>query len=240
MKEWFENLYCALTWAWERQIDLPLPERLRGMSDPDRGGAWRLAAFPLLGWLIGVIAAAPGCAAELLFNRFTGAVLFALAGFLVLTFRDSGRSDGVVSGMLADLLPGKDLPMRLIVPTLLMFVRFALLMLLFMQGNASQLPLTLAGIFAMETLLTLDGGFVPPLLEDDPAARRRFWIVVILVTLGSFLCGRLATALGAAGFAVAWRVFQRKSERDGTDLAQITLAGSITGWILLLAGLLSV
>ena len=239
MRNWFDLMWSALARAWDRQLDFPLPERMHRPA-ADGENPWELAALPVLGWLLGLVATLPGWLAERVFSPGAGALIFALVGFLALTFRDSGRSDGAVAAAVASALPGNELPWRLIVPVMLMIVRFALLLAVFSGGCRWQLPLVFAGIFAGETLLTLDGGFAPPLLPDAPGARRNFWIAAAAVTLISFLCGRLATALGAAAFVAVWQIFQRRAEREGTDLARIGLAGSLIGWVVLLAGLFAI
>lgn len=238
MKDWCEAWLAALTRAWTKQMDIPLPERWSAAGR--RGDVREAAAFPVLGWLCGAAAAVPAILTAMVFNRFAGAFVYALTAWILLTFRDSGRSDGMIAALGEEFMPGESLPWNVIVPVALMIGRFALLMLMFQSGNAWHLPLVCAGIFSMEALLTLDGGFQPPLLNDSREARARLWIAVAVLTLISFLLCRVPTALGAAAFAALWLNFQRRGERDGATLAQISLAGGVTGWVLLLAGLLAI
>ena len=61
-----------------------------------------------------------------------------------------------------------------------------------------------------------------------------------ILTFISFALLPLATALSVAAFMVIWNLAQRSSRRYGTDLLQITMAGGVAGWVLLLAGVFAI
>ncbi len=237
MRKICNTVLTALTGAWKKQMDIPLPRVLRTTSGD--AGSLECAAFPVLGWLCGAVAALPGVITGMVFTPFAGALLFALCAWLLLTFRDSGKSDATLAVIIADALPGEAIPWRITVPVLLMIIKFMLLSAIFLCGNAWHLPLVLGAAFTMEALLTLDGDFMPPLLNDEPDSRSNMWIATVTLLFISFLLCRLPSALSALAFALIWKIFQNRTEKNGgTTLAEISLAGGITTWISLIIGAL--
>ena len=237
MKKIFDSVSAALINAWKKQMDIPLPRFLDGFSgDP---GNFECAAFPLLGWLCALAAVLPGIFVAAIFTPLAGALVFALCAWVLLTFRDSGKSDAMLANFIAGLLPGEAIPWRMVVPVMLIFIKFILLMAIFRYGNAWHLMLVTGAAFTMETVLTLNGNFLPPLLNDSPESRRNMWITASILLFISFLLCRLPSALTALAFALLWKVFQNRTvSNGGTTLAEVSFAGGITCWISLFIGAL--
>ncbi len=239
MKKIFDTTAAALLGAWKKQMDIPLPRFLRDVSG--NPGNMECAAFPLLGWLCGAAAVIPGILTAAILSPVIGAFVYAICAWLLLTFRDSARSDGMIANALARTLPGDAIPWRIAVPVLLTIIKFLLLMAVFRCGNAWHLPLVIGAVFTVETVLTLDGNFLPPLLNDTPESRRNMWITAGILLFISFLFCRLPAALSALSFVIVWRIFQvRTIANGGTTLAEVSFAGGITGWLTLISGVLTI
>jgi hypothetical protein len=238
MKEFLEDISGAFIRVWKKQMDISLPQKFTAFAD--RGSEYELLMFPLAGWLAGIVLLLPALLIQWLFNDFAGAFVFALCAWLFLTFRDSGRSDAIIAGIIAGKMPGEQIPWRIAVPVFMQIMKFALLMQIFYSGNLWHLPLMIGGMFLLEALLTLNGGFDPPLLDDSPAAVRNMWIITAILGIISLMICRMPAILGTAAFLLIWKIFQSRCDEDGTDLGQISVAGGITLWALLFAGLLSI
>lgn len=238
MKNLFEVIAGSLLYAWRKQMNIPLPRKLYKVSRG--GGDWQCAGFPLLGWLLGLLIALAGALTELIFNVYAGALVFAILAWLLLFLRDSGKSDSLFAANIINRLPDSNVPMQTVVPVVLLLGRMILLVLLYVHGEMWHLPLVIGGIFTLEALLTIDGSFMPPLVDDSPESRRNMVSIAVILALVSFVFTPLATALGVTVFLVIRQVAQHKSDGEGSDLMQITLAGSGAGWALLLAGVCAI
>ena len=236
MKNLFESIANGLLYAWKKEMNIPLPGKLRERAV--EYGDWGCAGFPLLGWLIGLVITLAGVIVQAVFNIYAGALVFAVLTWLLFLYRDSGQCDGAFSAFLTGKLPGDNV--RNMMPVFLMIVRMAMLVLLFIHGKMWHLPMIIAGVFMLEALLTMNGTFMPPLLDDSPESRRNMWVTAVILAFISFAMCPLATALGIALFMVIWRISQGRSEHEGSDLHQITIAGGAAGWALLLAGVLAI
>lgn len=238
MKNLFELIINGLLYAWRKQMSIPLSKKLYQAS-LERGD-WGCAGFPLLGWFSGLVIVFAGVVTEWIFNVYAGALVFSVLAWLLFLFRDSGRSDNVLAALIIGKLPKDNIQLHTAVPIILLLGRMALLVLLYVNGQAWHLPLVIGGVFTLEALLTVDGDFIPPLLDDTPEAKRNMGAVAVILTFISFALLPLVTALSVAAFMVIWNLAQRSSRRYGTDLLQITMAGGVAGWVLLLAGVFAI
>lgn len=238
MRSLFELLVNGMLYAWRKQMNIPLPSKL--MDASGERGDWGCAAFPLLGWLLGMFITLAGLLVAWIFNVYAGAIVFAVLGWLLFLYRDSGRSDAVFGAFMTGKLPGDEIQWKITMPIILMAGRVALLMFLFFHGKMWHLPFVTGGVFTLEALLTMDGNFMPPLLDDTPESRRNMAAMALVMALVSFVLSPMSTAIGTAFFMIIWRLAQRKSDLNGTDLQQITLVGGGAGWGLLLAGIFAI
>ena len=235
MKTFFENWFGAMILAWRKLVDFSLPGKLQKYVPLEGAGSCELAAFPLLGWLAGMIVALCALAVTWIFNRYTGAFVFALLGWLIMTLRDSGRGDGMVSGVIAAYLPGEAVPWRIVIPVFAEILKFALLMLMFYRGCVGGLAIVLAGAFAMEAVLASGMELDPPLLDDSPEAKHKLWMMLGVLGGISFIICQISTLLAVLVFIALWRTFALRAEKNMLNISGISFAGSVTSWILLIS-----
>ena len=238
MYNFFDNVCGALARVWKKQMDIPMPEFLREREQC--GKTWETAAFPLTGWIAGTIITLPAVFIAWLFNIYAGTVVYALGAWTFMVFRDSGRSDGIIAEIFISKFPDGQNQWRAVIPVLLQVIKFALFSVVFLCGNCWHLAMITGGMFLMEAILTLDGGFAPPLLDDSENSRRRMWITAIILGIISIILCRMPALFGIAAFIVIWKIFQNRGEKVNTNFREISFAGAVTGWVLLLAGVLTV
>lgn len=239
MYEQLLNIAAALIRAWQKLIKIRLPQKWRSFA-VHRGKYWEAAGFVLTGWLCGLLIALAGGVIQMLFNRMTGAFVFALFAWLFMLFHDHGRGDGLIAAHLSKLLPGEIIPFNIVVPVFMMILKFAVLMTIFYNGNALFFALAAAGTFAFEALLIVGADFSPPVIDFSERARKRFLLTVILVILLSFWQAKLATVFGVLAFAVFWKFANERSLERGLTADDIRCSGAAISWILLLSGMLAI
>ena len=219
--------------AYEKELHLPLSERLRRIARK-HGRKQEAAMFVFAGFIAGVVIAAAGGITGMFFNRFAGAMIFALLGVLLYLFHDRGRGDGTLAAMISDKLPNEYLPVDMIIPIGMLILKFALFMRLFYHGSSMMLPLIIAGSFALEVLMLMDAGFSPPVLDGSASSRRRYWVVLILVLFFTFFTGQLATAFCAVLFAFFWYNAEKRSRSKEISVVYIRVISAASVWGMLL------
>jgi hypothetical protein len=236
MQNWTVEWFNAMVKAWQKQMLLPLPEKLKNR----RAGKneYEMGAFVLLGFIVGLAAVLAGGIAELFFNRFSGALIFALAGWLLWIFHDHGRGDGLISQKLADLLPGDVLPYRAVLPVFMTILKYFLLFALFFKGGRCFLSLVFAGIFALEVLLIREAGFSPPVVNDSGRSVTVFWVVTALIVIFNFLLQPLCSVFAALVFALMFHFCRMKNLSGSEVVNTIRYTGAAAGWLMLLCGIL--
>lgn len=239
MYEELLNITAGILRAWQKLIKIPLPQKWMKFA-AGNGKYDEAAGFILAGWLCGALIALIAGAGQMLFNRLTGAFIFALAAWLFMLFHDHGRGDGLIAAHLSRLLPGEVIPFNIVIPVFMMILKFALLMTLFYNGNALFFALVMAGTFAFEVLLITGADFSPPIVNFSDRARKRFLYAAVLVLLISFWQAKLAVAFGALLFAVFWKFAGERSAEHGVTADDIRCCGAAMSWILLLAGMLAI
>ena len=235
MKNFFEKFLGALAAAWEKLIDFPLPGKLQNLVPSEKSTEFELASFPLLGWLAGAVISGCAVLVSWIFNTYVGAFIFALLAWLFMTLRDSGRGDGAVTVLVASRLPEDSIPWRIVVPVAAEILKFALLMMIFCRGNAMILAVILGGAFAMEAILAADAEFDPPLLDNSSEAKNKLWIMLGVLGGISFIIDHFTTVVATLVFIVTWRQFAIRAEKNGLNVGQISFAGSVMSWILLIS-----
>lgn len=239
MREWFLNWGRVLASAWNKQMLLPLPERFRQENSrklDDR----EMAAFPLLGGCCALLVFLAALLGQLLFNRLGGALIFALSGWLFWLFHDHGRGDGLIADRLVSFLPGGEIPFRVVIPVFMMIMKFAMLMAIFFYGKGLLFTLVMGGLFAMEALLIKEAGFSPPVIGVSENAVQKFWTVLLILLAVNMPFSALGSAFSALFFAGLWRFSGQWIKREGCSKDDIRCYGAITGWLILLAGILAV
>ncbi len=235
MKEFFENWFGAMILAWRKLVDFSLPGKLQKYVPLESAGVFEPAAFPLLGWLAGMLVAVCAFFVTWIFNRYTGAFVFALLGWLIMTLRDSGRGDGMVTGVISSWLPGDSVPWKIVIPVAAEILKFALLMLMFYRGCICGLALVLAGGFAVEAILAVTLELDPPLLDDTPEAKHKLWMMLGVLGGISFVICQFSTLAAVLVFIAVWRLFAVRAEKNILNVSQISFAGSVMSWILLIS-----
>ena len=257
-----EKLYRGMLAAWEMLIDAPPPEVLRGVAERSKGGvsaAFRLAGFPLLGLMFGVLLGLAGSFLVRVFHPAGGALAFAVVALLLLEWKDGGRSLGLTTSVLTLRRRGlawdealermnPDLnaltsPLSAAVLTLLEIVKAAMLFLVCFGHANAWLVIVLAGGFAVQGALAglPEEGSGRPFLEISEGSRNRVlgWVVgvICVVWMCFFPFGALMAGLAIWGMIVG---FSRYFDRNfgGVSAEMITLAGSAAEFLLLLIGIL--
>ncbi len=239
MHDWWKRWLGALILAWKKQLCLPLPEKLKNLYQKS-GKPYEMAGFVLLGVLGAVLAILAGLLAGVLFNRFGGALVFGIAAWVIWLFHDNGRSDGMISSVLASCLPGKELPYTLVLTVFMMILKVAILMMLFYSGKVWMLILVWGGVAGMEALLLHEVGFAPPVMDFSTSAVTRYWIVMGVILLFSFLISPLGSALGAISFAAVLKFSQKELPSSGNPVDFIRCCGASAGWLILLSSVLAI
>ena len=239
MHEWWKKWLGALILAWKKQLCLPLPEKLNSLYQKS-GKPYEMAGFVLLGVIGAILAILPGLLAGVLFNRFGGALVFGIAAWVIWLFHDNGRGDGIISSTLASFLPGRELPYSLVLTVFMMILKVALLMLLFNSGKAWMLLLVWGGSAGIEALLLRDAGFAPPVMDFSTSAVTKYWVVLGMVLLITFLISPLGSALGAISFAAVWKFAQKELPASGNPVDFIRCSGASAGWLILLSAVLTI
>ena len=258
-----EKLYRGVLAAWEMLIDAPPPEMLRNVVAERSKRAvpvpFRLAGFPLLGVVFGLLLALAGSFLIRVFHPAGGALAFAVVALLLLEWKDGGRSLGLSASALTQRWRGvpwdetlermnPDLnaltsPLSAAILTLLEIVKAAMLFLICFGHANSWLVIVLAGGFAVQGALAglPELGSGHPLLEIPERCRRRAlgWTVggICVVWMFFFPFGALIAGLAIWGMIVG---FSRYFDRNfgGISAEMITLAGSAAEFLLLLIGVL--
>jgi hypothetical protein len=227
----FTDAVSALCCAWNELIDIPCP-----FFKPEDGRNNELipAAFPVIGWVTGMIVALAGALISAVFNIYAGGVAFAVLGWCVLTFKDSCRGDTILCRNIKIIPFDKSL---IFVPWLL---RFVLLLIIGVMGCKWYFALVIAGGFAMQALVATGIECRVSLLPDTPEARRMLIIVSAVIAVITFPFCRLETALAVVVFAGLYMFFAKRiGEFAGEEAVEkISNYGCITEWALLFAGIL--
>ena len=92
MYEELLNITAGILRSWQKLKKIPQPQKWMKFA-AGNGKYDEAAGFILAGWLCGALIALIAGAGQMLFNRLTGAFIFALAAWMFMLFQDHGRVD---------------------------------------------------------------------------------------------------------------------------------------------------
>ena len=239
MRDLWKKLLGALILAWNKQLRLALPEKMRNLYRKS-GAPYEMAGFILLGAIGAFAVTAAALCAGLLFNRFGGALIFGIAAWVFWLFHDHGRGDGIIANTISSFLPGKEIPYSLVMTVFMMILKVALLMALFYYGRALMLIAVWAGVAGIEVLLLREAGFAPPVMDFSSDAAKKFWIVMSIVLVICFIVCPLGCALGALAFAGVWKFAGKRLAEADNPMDFIRFCGAAAGWLILLSAVLAI
>ena len=235
----FYDVAGAFFRVWHRHFNLPLGQKQQAVA-AGSSSKNEAAAMVACGWLMGIVIALLALGVSAIFNRFCGALVYALLAYGLLLNRDRGCGDGIVAQMISAKLPCDYIPFNVIIPIVAVIFKVALLMLIFLYGRAWYLGMIIAGALAMEASLAGQMRVSPPLIDWGDGAKKRFWLTAAAVLILSFITARLATACGALAFALLWKYAGALTEARGITLYGIKGYSAICIWLMLSAGILTI
>ena len=259
MRERAIDCLCGVAAAWEMLVDVPFPEKLRGLCRGRRPYGLEIAAgFVLIGLLAGIVLAIAGRILNLSWiNRYAASGIFALTAVAVCEGKDSLRGLKLLVSALSGVFSGRNLRDSLtcvstadgsfdktggcIAALTILAVELFSFALLFCGGASLWSVAVLTGGFTSQMFFAaLPGPDGSPFLTLLPADRRKMWILPALVTLWMILrfpVSGIASAVIAGGLCAFIR---RDFTLTGTPVTPdvITLCGKLAELVLLLCGLL--
>lgn len=238
MHDFFVEIAGAVIRAWNKMMTVALPQKL-SLSAAAGGKHYEAAGFVVLGWLLGMLAAAAGGLTMLLFNQAAGSFVFAAVAWLCLLFHDRGRGDGLIAARISGILPGESIPFGVVIPVFMMILKFVLLMGVFYYGTPFFGGIIIAGGFAIEALLLADSEFSPPVFDASELSMRRYWTAAVIVLVFTFLWAKPATALTILGFALILKHARSKFDRKGLTADDIRFYGALMVWTAAASGILT-
>lgn len=253
-----EKLLRGMIGAWEMLVDFPLPDGLvrkfKGRTDTTS----KLIGFPLVGAAVGLLLALAAVFCSVVFKPVAGSVIFAILTIAFLDLKDSGRGLALLTSgflLLRRGIPFREAlleltgdwnrignPLAAVFVSLLEVGKAALLFTLAFFGAKLWIAVILAGAFTVQGFLAIEpdrnsGAPLLPVLEEN---RRRGWwaagiigaVLLLFFPFGAIVAGAVVyfAATGFAGF------FRRNYNGVSPDL--ITLSGTLTELLLLIAGVL--
>jgi len=245
--------------AWDYLVDFPLPEHFRIKFGGRVDSTTVLAGFPLVGAAVGLLLALAAVFCSAVFKPVAGSIIFAILAVVFLDLKDSGRGIGLLTSAflvrrngihLSDALPrltgdwnriGN--PLAAVFVSLLELAKVSLLFTLAFYGAKLWILVILVGGFTVQGMLATepDRESGIPLLSVPLENRRIGWwtagIIAILVLL-FFPFGVLAAAFAVYFTATGFAGYFRRNF-GGVTPDFISLAGTLTEFLLLVIGVLS-
>ena len=240
MKKHIDALVAALTFAWGELFDFQLPQIFKKESDCGEKNCFVLAAFPLLGLIIGSLTALLAELVSVIFNFQAGGVVFALISWAILCFKDSGRSDSWLANRVANKLQNHENSdftrnILMIFPVLLKFI---ILLFLGMWGGRFYFALLLSGAFALQAVLASSENCQNQFIRFDDRGMIVFRLTLVAIGLAGFILCTIG-AIGAIAIVCGlYILFNRQLTREGFSADAISRAGYCAEWALLFTGLL--
>ena len=237
-----EKILSALNSAWDELIDFPLPEFVRRYNDNGKLNELTAAAFALLGFIIGGVIVLLASLVDSVIGNLAAALVFALAGWAVLSFRDSGRGDSKFGKFLSSCMKNYDAGeggsnILMLLPGM---IKFVILLLLGLSGKYFYIAVLLTAAFAFQVAIVLSEECPAAFVERGEKAVRNFRITVIILGVLCFLWCRLGTLAALAVVFAGYNVAVKRLKRDGFSASNISFAGTLAELLLLVAGLLTI
>lgn len=242
MKDHIEQFIAALNFAWGELFDFPLQMIFKGQKKLDQNNEFTLAAFPFLGFLLGLIVAFSSFLMAVIFNHQAGGLFFAVIGWLVLCFKDSGRGD-VWFGKYCCSLLQKHSDSTLSVTVLTVFpvlLKFLLLLFIGIAGGFFYLPVLLGAAFAVQAALASCEDCPVAFIPYGSEGEKYFKIAMVVLALIGFAGCSMATLGATVAAILIYFHFRKRMCDSGFTAGAISNAGYFAEWILLAVGLLLV
>ncbi len=250
MKKWIRSIgklkihvdrfLAAINFAWGELFDFRWQLILKHSAPLKYDNNFTFAAFPLLGFAVGVAVSFISMAVAGIFNINAGALVFAVLAWLILCFKDSGRGDcWLANFFLGKLQPdeNRDL-LRNILNLFPMMFKFIILLFIGLSGEMFYFPVLLTTAFALQAALAGSEDCRNEFIPSGEEGKKYFLItLIVLGIVGIIFCRLGCVAAIAAAFGLFF-VFNKKMIREGFSAAGISSAGYISEWALLAVGLL--
>ena len=239
MKNRMNEIVDAMRKAWGELCDLPLPDIFKNSSSGGGDNSFTLAAFPLLGFAVGIVVALLSSLIAVIFNPHAGGVIFALLSWLILCFKDSGRGDAWLGSWVSKKVQyeGNTDFVRNVMNVFPVLLKFAILLFIGVSGNTFYLALVLSGAFALQAALVSSEDCPVKFVPVDDCSIVIFRMVLVMTALVGFIVCRLSAIGVVAAVCVLFIIYNRKFAREGFTADGISRAGYIAEWILLGIGL---
>lgn len=240
MKTHVDHFLGAVNFAWGELFDFRWQLILKNSAPLKHDNNFTFAAFPLLGFLVGLAVSLISLMVGGIFNLNSGALVFAVSAWLILCFKDSGRGDSSLANFFLGKLQSnenRDL-LRNILNLFPMMLKFIMLLFIGLAGGILYFPLLLAAAFALQAAWAGSEDCRTEFIPSGENGKKYFCItLVVLGIIGLLFCRMGCVAAIAAAFG-AFFIFNKKMSREGFSAASISSAGYISEWILLAAGVL--
>lgn len=240
MKKYINELFSALNFVWDEVFDLPSQMIFKNSPRLGKNNVFILSAFPLLGFLAGMLIALPGVILAAIFNTHAAGVLFAVAAWVFLCFKDSGRGDGWMGNYFFERLRNHENGefIRNVLTIFPVLLKFAILLFIGLTGKYFFFAAIICGAFTLQAALISSEDCPVKFVSADERAVKVFrWTLVILAIIMFLLCR--AAAVGAvAAVCLLYIIFNRIMRQNGFTVAAVSHAGYIAEWVLLVTGLL--
>lgn len=258
------NFLAALANAWEMLLDPPCPKSLRSRiqnADPEVLPELTVYGFPVLGFILGLLAVIFARVVSILPNPVASAFIFAGVCTLVSEYVTSGRSVGALSSFIelrADGLSSHEAmihsksdfnvnrkPAGMLSMIAILIVKAFCFFMLYQKGHtiviAGALMLSFAGQASLAAMPSMESG--QPFLEAHQITFKRLWIIAFMFMIIVFISAPYAALAGMACCgAIIW-IFQNMCLKNfdgminekiiGIGGATVELAALLSGFILI-------
>ena len=240
MKIHVDRFLAAINFAWGELFDFRWQLILKNSAPLKHDNDFTYAAFPLLGFAVGLVVSLISLAVAGIFNINAGALVFAVLAWLIMCFKDSGRGDcWLVNFFLGKLQPEENRELlRNILNLFPMMFKFIILLFIGLSGEMLYFPVLLAAAFALQAALAGSDDCRKEFIPAGENGKRFFLVTLIVLGIISIIfCRTGCVAAVAVAFGLFF-VFNKKMIREGFSASGISSAGYIGEWALLAAGLL--
>lgn len=237
---YIKKIFSALRTAWDELFDFPLPEFIRRRALNEHRNNLVPGAFPALGFIVGAMIFLAALLVEMIVNQATAAILFAIAGWLVLSVRDSARGDSKLGKYLSSKMQNGgsgEVNHLFFLPGI---IKFAMLLLLGMAGYYFYFAILLTAAFGFQAALVLDDECPINFLIRNERSIKIFRVTLIFLGLFCFTGSRMGTLAALVVTLFAGKMAIKRLKKNGFTADNISFAGNITEIFLLLAGILTI
>ena len=240
MKKHIDDFVAALNFTWEELFDFQLPQIFKNDSECNEKNCFVLAAFPLVGFIVGGVVALLAELVSAIFNFQAGGVVFALLSWGILCFKDSGRGDSWLAAWVANKLQNHENSdfTRNILMIFPVMLKFIILLFIGMWSGRFYFALLLSGAFALQAVLASSENCRNQFIRFDDKGMIVFRLTLVVIGLAGFILCTIG-AIGAIAIVCGlFILFNKKFTEEGCSADAISRAGYCAEWALLFTGLL--